>query len=192
MFQDREHDPVDVDGAALAAWRGGDPLSGAALFERHYASVARFFHHKVSGAAQDDLVHETFLACLEAAARFRGQSCFRTFLFGIAHRVLAGHGRRAARSSARCADGYDPEELPAGSFAPCPAATLAAEQEQRHLREALRRIPQPYQLALKLHYWDGLTAAQIGESSGIPLGTAKTRLRDGRRALAAQLERLAR
>jgi len=66
------------DVALLEARCRGDRAAGAELFERHYPSVARFFHNKVDEAAQEDLIHETFLACLVGAARLRGQSRFRT------------------------------------------------------------------------------------------------------------------
>lgn len=185
-----EHRTSD-DAASFAAWHHGDRAAGAALFERHYPAVARFFHNKVNEEAKDDLVHETFLACLEHAPRFRGASSFRTFLFAIAHRVLADHLRRQYRSAAPRARRLELEELSIASLGPGPAAPLIARQEQRLLLEALRRIPLLHQTALELHYWESLTAAQIGEVLGIPLGTAKTRLRDGRGYLIEQLRELA-
>ena len=78
----------DDDFALLEAWRRGDRVAGAVLFERHYECVARFFHNKVSEEAQEDLLHDTFEGCLKAVARFRGQARFRNFLFAIARNVL--------------------------------------------------------------------------------------------------------
>lgn len=187
MKQDREIDDVVL----LEAWRSGDRAAGNTLFERHYASVARFFHNKVSEAAQEDLIHETFLACVSAAPRFRGDARFKTFLFGIAHNVLASYLRRLSRRMARLGSEADVDDVPAADFGPSPVATTAQHQEQRLLLEALRRIPLIHQVALELHYWEELTAAQIGEVLGVPLGTAKTRLRDGRERLEAQLGKLA-
>src|SRR5689334_21048664 len=92
---------ADDDAARLRAWREGDRAAGAALFERYHGSLARFLHNKVSEAGREDLIHATFLACLASAARFRGESRFRTFLFGIAHNVLGAHLRRLGRRMAR-------------------------------------------------------------------------------------------
>lgn len=190
----RDGSTID-DIALLDAWCRGDRGAGAALFERHYASVARFFHNKVSDAAQDDLIHETFLACLEGIARFRGEARFRTYLFGIAHRVLAEHLRRRHRRMARLGSQAEAdaalEEMPAIDFGLSPVAAAVHHEEQRLLLEALRRIPLIHQVALELHYWEELTAAEIGEALGVPLGTAKTRLRDGRIYLEQQLRELA-
>ncbi|MCA9708401.1 MAG: sigma-70 family RNA polymerase sigma factor, partial [Myxococcales bacterium] len=71
------------DEQLLARWRGGDAQAGAALFERYYEAIARFFVNKV-GLDCGDLVQATFLGCLEGLERFRGEASFRTLLFAIA------------------------------------------------------------------------------------------------------------
>jgi RNA polymerase sigma-70 factor, ECF subfamily len=180
------------DVVLLEAWSRGDRAAGAELFERHYSSVARFFHNKVSEVAQEDLIHETFLACLKSAARFRREAQFRTFLFGIAHNVLADHLRRLGRSRARLDPEANIDDTPAVCFGLSPVATAVQHEEQRVLLEALRRIPLIHQVALELHYWEELTAAEIGEVLGLPLGTAKTRLHSGREYLEEQVRKIAR
>ena len=72
-----------------------------------------------------------------------------------------------------------------------PTQVLAARQEQRLLLLALRRLPVDHQVALELHYWEGLTAAEIGAVLDLPLGTAKTRIRRGRALLEVQLRGIA-
>jgi RNA polymerase sigma-70 factor (ECF subfamily) len=188
--------PEVDDAALLRAWRLGDRAAGHELFERHYESIARFFHNKVGEAVQEDLIHETFLACMTSADRFRGESRFRTFLFGIANHVLADYLRRLGRRMARLGSAsdfdVDLEELAADSLGPTPVTCAEHHEEQRLLLEALRSIPLMHQIALELYYWEELTAAEIGEVLGVPLGTAKTRLRDGRAYLEARLLELAR
>lgn len=182
---------VGDDVVLLEAWCRGDKAAGAALFERHYPSIARFFQNKVNEAAQEDLIQETFAACLTSASRFRREASFRTYLFGIAHNVLMDHVRRLGRRNARLAPETDLEETPAESLGLSPVASAMHHQEQRLLLEGLRRIPLIHQTTLELHYWEELTAAEIGEVLGIPLGTAKTRLRNGRAYLEDQLRQLA-
>lgn len=178
----------DVD--LLDAWRRGDQGAGARLFDRYYPSVARFFRNKVSDAMQEDLIHETFLGLLNGLDRFRGNSRFRTFLFSVAHRVLAEHLRRSYRRSARVDDNVDIELLTAASHGLGPVGNVVQRQEQRLVLEALRRIPLLHQVSLELHYWEDLTAVEISEVLGVPLGTAKTRLRDGRIHLEEQIRQL--
>lgn len=180
---------ADDDAVRLRAWCEGDRAAGAALFERYHGCLARFFHNKVDEAAREDLIHETFLACLASAARFRGEARFRTFLFGIAHNVLADHLRRLGRRMARLGSQSDLDVAVAKavSLEPSPIAAAAAHEEQRLVLEALRRIPPIHQITLELHYWEELSAAEVGAVLGLPLGTVKTRLRDGRAYLEAQL-----
>jgi len=186
MFDGRVVDELDL----LQAWHQGDQVAGAALFEQYYPSVARFFRNKVSDVAQEDLIHETFLGCLNRAAQVREQARFRTFLFSVAHRVLADHWRRTYRRAERLDDAIDVDLVASTSYELAPVANLVQEEEQRLVLEALRRIPVLHQVALELYYWEELTAAEIGEVLGIPLATAKTRLRDGRLYLEDQIRRI--
>ncbi len=62
-----------------------------------------------------------------------------------------------------------------------PATMAEREDDRRIIREALRGLPDAQREAVVLAYWGGLTAEQIAERTGIPLGTAKSRLRLGLR-----------
>ncbi|MEM7152160.1 MAG: RNA polymerase sigma factor [Myxococcota bacterium] len=178
---------VPPDSELLAAWRSGDERAGATLFERHYAGIKRFFENKVPDAAEE-LIQQTFLACLEARDRFRGDSSVRTYLFGIAHNLLREHFKARHRHPAQP---LDTSAVSAHELAPGPSSIVAAKEEQRLLLEALRRVPLDYQIALELHYWEHYTAAQIAEIIQLPVGTVKTRLRRGRQLVEVELRQLA-
>ena len=60
-----------------------------------------------------------------------------------------------------------------------PSAMVERESERRAVREALGALPEPQREALVLAYWGGLTADQIARRAGVPLGTAKSRIRLG-------------
>ncbi len=175
-----------TDQALLVAWQAGDQHAGATLFERHYDGIHRFFASKVPHAA-DDLVQRTFLACLEARDRFRGDSSLRTYLFGIAHNTLRHFLRGREQSEAP----LDSAMVSAAELAPGPATMLGQRQEQRLLLRALRHIPLDYQLVLELHYWEQQSTSEIAEITGLPVGTIKTRLRRGRQLLQEQIAALA-
>jgi RNA polymerase sigma-70 factor (ECF subfamily) len=174
----------DSDTALVDAWRGGDREAGKRLFSRHYAAIARFFRNKV-GEAGPDLIQRTFLACLEGRERFRHEAAFRSYLFSIAYKMLCKHYREVRRAEAR----VDFEEDSAHQLS-SPISAVAARQEQRLLLEGLRRLPVDYQVVLELHYWEGITAAELAEVLSIPVGTAKTRLRRGRELLEERLREL--
>ena len=65
------------------------------VFRSHQREIVAYFQ-RVVGNRQDaeDLAQETFLRAYSAALRFRGDASVRTWLFGIARRVLLEASRR--------------------------------------------------------------------------------------------------
>lgn len=177
--------PTMDDGTLLRAWREGDRAAGEELFERHYATVERFFRNKA--ADPDELIQQTFIACVEARARFRGDSKFRTFLLGIAINVLRAHYRQVQRQR-----GIAPlHESSVEDLGQTPSRLLIARDEERLLLEALRRLPLELQLLLELRYWDELKHEELAELLVLPRSTINTRLRRGRELLEQHLHELA-
>lgn len=164
-----------TDNELLDAWSDGDAHAGSELFERHFEPIARFFQNKV-GDDSDDLVSATFLGCLEARARFRKESGFRTFLFRIAHNKLFDHLRAKDVAGRR----FDWASQSIQDVAPGVHTMIARAADEDLLLRALRGLPLDYQVVLELHYWERMTAEELADCLEIPLGTAKNRIRDGR------------
>ena len=177
-----------TDEELLLRWRQGEVPAGELLFDRHYDAVRRFFRNKVPVSASRDLVQDTFLACLEARARLRSYSTFRTYLLGIARHVLIDYLRTAPR---RQLGELDLSDLVLADLAPIGDDAIAMKRERRLLLRALRQLKFPLQIVLELHYWEALTTTEIAEVLDEPVGTVRTRLRTGRLALEDELARLA-
>ena len=167
----------------LAAWRAGDRGAGERLFERYYEPVARFFLNKTD--AGPELIQQTFLACVEGAAGFRGAGSFRSYLFAIAYRQLCRHYRD------RKGDRIDLAEVSVAAMEPSPSQVMIEGEELKLLLAGLRRIPVDCQVALELLYWEQLTTVEMAAVLEIPEGTVKSRLRRGRALLRAAIEALA-
>lgn len=168
------------DAALFAAWQQGDRAAGEALIERHFDAIDRFFATKV-GDGGDDLVQRTFLACAEAGARYRGDTSFRAFLFGIARNVLFEFIRGKARH------GVAPADLGQSAIvdlAPGVATLANHRADQRQLVNALRTLPLELQVLLELYYWEELGVDELAEVLEVPPGTIKSRLHRARRLLA--------
>ena len=58
-----------------------------------------------------------------------------------------------------------------------PAATVERRAQSSALRDAVRELPSDQRDALVLSYWGDMTAGEIARSVGVPLGTAKSRIR---------------
>lgn len=179
--------PDQDQAALLQCWQTGDERAGVAFFDAHYAGLLRFFRNKVDRATCDDLIQQTFIAA--ADARFDGRAKVSTWLFSIAWRKLSDHCRAEMRRRRIEASTFDTHSV--ADLGQSPQTVLEKRAEARLLLEALRRLPIILQTALELHYWEHLSARQIGAILAIPLGTAKTRIRNGRARLARELEAIA-
>ena len=69
-----------------------------------------------------------------------------------------------------------------------PSAAVERGEDREAVRDALRRLPESQREALVLAYWGGMTADQIAKRSGVPLGTAKSRIRLGLAKLRDEVE----
>ena len=176
--------PTDLE--LLEAWRSGDRTAGSQLFERHFDSICRFFANKIQSDV-DDLVQRTFAACVEGKERFRGQSSFRTYLFGVAHNVLRSHLRKRRREGER----FDFGLTSVFDLGLSPTTLIAQAKEQQLTLQALRRIPLDHQIVLELYYWEDMTAAELAEVLEIPEGTVRGRIRRAKQLLEEQLQLLA-
>lgn len=178
---------VSDDFALLHRWKEGDAGAGNALFERHFASIFRFFSNKLQAEGDvADLVQRTFLGCVEALQRFRGEAAFRTFLFGIARNELLYYLRKRR--------GQREVDVGASSIAdlsPSPSTIARERADQRMLLEALRSIPLDAQILLELYYWEELSGPELAAVLDVPEGTVRSRLERARRALRAELQKLA-
>lgn len=162
------------DAELLEAWRSGDRPSGETLFERHFDALYRFFYNKTSAAQLDDLVQDTFAACLGARRPIDG-TAFRSYLLGIARHKLIDSYRAQGRGQV--------ESLSAHELGVTPIDAAERNQERRLLLRSLRRLPLESQILLELAYWEGLKDREMAALYECPLGTLKSRLRKARLAL---------
>lgn len=177
---------VREDDELFTAWQGGDRSAGEALIDRHYDAVMRFFRTK-AGSQADDLVQRVFLVCADRGTRFRGDSTFRAFLFGIARNVLFEFLRSKVRDGTR-----DPDFGTSSILDLAPGVSTVAGQraEQRLLVRALQRLPLDLQVAIELYYWEELSVTELASVLDIPPGTVKSRLHRARELLRTTMESL--
>jgi RNA polymerase sigma-70 factor (ECF subfamily) len=169
---------VADDAELLQAWQDGDIRAGEQLFDRHFRALTRFFRNKVGAAEAEELISRTFVALLEGIDRFRGESTFRTYQFGVATNVLRNYFRTRATQPK-----LDLTSTTIHDLAPRPSQVLAERREHQLLVEGLRRIPFEHQVVLELFYWESLSASKIGEALAEPEGTIRSRLRRARALL---------
>jgi RNA polymerase sigma-70 factor (ECF subfamily) len=170
----------------LARWRDGDARAADELLARHFAAVVRVFRYKADDVL-DDLVQQTFLACVERRDAILGADKFRPYLLRVAYSLLRRHFEQKGGPRGR----IDPlttslQDIAGGS----PSSLLALARSQANVITALRSLPLEFQLALELFYWEELSARDIATVLGVPEGTVRSRLRLGRERLRSSLAAL--
>ena len=174
---------VDGDGELLQRWGRGDEAAGRELYDRHFSMVYRFFRTKVVEGI-DDLVQSTFLACLEARDRYRGEGKFSTFVYGIARNMLLTHFRKTKWGN-RIVDAATTSVADVG---PSPSSMLGRNDRELRLYEAITSLPIDLQIALELFYWEDVPSREVAEIVGVPESTIRSRLRRARQQLRRALD----
>jgi RNA polymerase sigma factor (sigma-70 family) len=173
-----------TDEELLRRWSSGDGPSGEVLFERHFEAIYRYFRHKV-GAEGAELTQRTFLRCIEVCDRYRGESGFRAFLYGVARNVLREHFRAKTREPV-----IDFAATSVVDLGVSVGSQVAASEQQRLLLLALRTLPLEIQELVELYYWEEIGVSELAVILELPAGTVKRRLWRARRQLEAALGHL--
>src|SRR5829696_8747568 len=169
----------------------GDTDAIGPLYGRYVGLVFRIAGQSLDHSAAEDLVQEVFLVVWRKASTFDPErGAFRPWLLEIAHtRVLNELRRRGRRPRLQ----PDPEgvylDLVADP-APGPAEAAWAAQRRAAIRQAVATLPPPQRQALALAFFEDLTHEQVAQTLGLPLGTAKTRIRAGLQRLREPLAAL--
>jgi RNA polymerase sigma-70 factor (ECF subfamily) len=166
----------DSDEPLLPSVASGDRLAVNRCIRRYGPlvwSIARRLSPTPSDA--EDAVQEIFLDIWRSADRFdRSRGSEKVFVTMLARRTLIDRLRNL-RPRLRAETHIDEESEREGP------ATGRAERhaEVEEARQLLERLPLPQQRVIALSLVQGMSHAEISDSTGLPLGTVKTLLRRG-------------
>jgi RNA polymerase sigma-70 factor (ECF subfamily) len=157
----------------------------AAIYREHFAFVWRSLRRLgVPDAALEDLAQDVFVVVARRLDDFEGRSSVRTWLFGIAMRVV----RTRRRSEWRRARKLD--EL-ARAYASQPPPDPAARRDaQRLLSALLDELDDEKRAVYVLVELEGMTVVEVAREFEINVNTIYTRLRAARRQLEDAADRL--
>jgi RNA polymerase sigma-70 factor (ECF subfamily) len=160
-----------------------DERAFRAIYDRYARSVYSLALGLLRDATRaEEVTQEVFLAIWRGAAGFdAGRGRARTWILSLAHhRTVDAIRRRRVR---------DAEPLDPAVPAPSDAADEAIRGvEVARVRDALARLSPVQREAIGLAYYGGYTQDEIARRLGVPLGTVKTRMRDGLLRLRELLE----
>jgi len=169
---------VDHVGALLVRVAVGGQSAFADLYDmlspRVFGLILRVL---IDRAQSEEVLQEVFLELWQSAGRFapnKGQG--RSWVFMIAHRRAVDRVRAAQASADR--------DVRIGSRDLDIAHDEVAEQvelkiEGTRVVGAVATLPAIQREAITLAYYGGYSQSEIAALLGVPLGTIKTRMRDG-------------
>ena len=159
-----------------------DPAQFARAYDEHsrtvYATAYRVLH---DATLAQDVVQDVFLRVWRRPQGFDpARGSLATYLRLMA-RSRAVDVWREHQASGRATDRLKADVAVLGESHAGARPSVEAERsdDASVVRSAVGTLPQAQREAVVLAYWGGLTAEQIAARTGIPLGTAKSRLRLG-------------
>ena len=153
----------------------------AAFFE-HGDRVRRFAARLgLSQSDADDVASEVFLVAHTRREAFQAGRAVLPWLFGIAIRIARRHRRRAWMHSVLAT--ALSRDAPVAEVAPRAEETLVAAEDAARVRRVLDAMPDRKRALLVMREYEGLSAEQIGEALGVPVGTVYSSLHHARKEL---------
>jgi RNA polymerase sigma-70 factor (ECF subfamily) len=167
---------LDADQHLMRSFAARDPSAADALYERFAGRIYGLGLVMLGNdAAAQDLVQDTFVKLWRSAERYdRSRGKLETWVLLMA-RSLAIDAIRRRVLEARTLEHTDrPTEADQDPGPDDRAVTLDLTDRARR---AMASLPPEQRAALELAYLGGKTSAEISDLEGIPVGTAKTRIR---------------
>jgi len=98
-----------TDERLMLLFRLGNSEAFTELFRRYSSPVYGFFRRRLENPARaEELAQETFVAVLRGIERYEPRATFRTYLYGIAMKILMAERRKSARREQSAAATLDP------------------------------------------------------------------------------------
>ena len=162
----------------LKACGKGDQAAFAALYDATAARVVGLAVRVVRDPAQaEEVAQEAFLEIWRSSGRFDpAKGSPLGWLLTIVHRKSVDRVR-SAEAATRRDETYHHQNQPIPHDSTAEAAQ--ASLEARRVRGALTSLTTVQREALELAYFGGYTHTEVATMLDLPVGTAKTRIRDG-------------
>lgn len=159
--------------------QSGDRKAAERLAARWHPRLARTARRLLGdGDAALSAAQDSWVAILRGLHALRDPARFAPWAFAIVDRRCADFVRQAVRQRSHFSE-----------IVEAPEQAVESDADDRlALRQAFAALPADQRLAAHLFFVEGLTLAEIAETQGVPIGTAKSRLFHARRQLKAALK----
>jgi RNA polymerase sigma-70 factor, ECF subfamily len=170
----------------MRAFARRDPSAAQEMYDRFAPRVFGLGLVMLGNPAQaEDLVQDTFVKVWRSVASYdAARGSLDTWVLLIARSLAIDLIRRRVLETRTLATQEDPESV----VQPGPEGQVEARDLVERARAAMGSLTAGQRAALELAYFQGKTSAEVAELEGIPVGTAKTRIRSALAKLREALE----
>jgi RNA polymerase sigma-70 factor (ECF subfamily) len=165
-------------GGLLRSSARGDEAAFAQLYDATSSRIYGLALRVVRDPAQaQEVTQEAYLEVWKSASRFdQAKGSAISWLMTIVHRKAVDRVRSAEASSRRDTTYHDTTNLVEHDST---ADAVETRMEARRVRSALSGLTLVQREAITLAYYGGYTHTEVASMLDLPVGTAKTRIRDG-------------
>ena len=155
-------------------WAGKEDGTFADLFRRHYAAVFRYAVHRLFNRhIAEDVTAEVFLKAASRFDTFRGdEPAFRGWLYRIATNCINEHLRAGARRKMLLPQHSASDETSCAAD----GEALDRADAARKLAGAILALKPRFQAVVVLHYFEGLTLAEVANVLECSPATVRSQL----------------
>jgi RNA polymerase sigma-70 factor (ECF subfamily) len=175
------------DRALLRAVAAGDKEALQQLYTRHSAVLFALSLRVLSDHTEaEDVLQEAFVQIWKTAGSFdEGRGKPLGWLIMLT-RSRAIDRLRSRKTRSRVTESMANDSSQSGETT-TPSDEAQASEAQRTVRDALKSLPSEQRVPIEMAYFGGLTQFEIAQQLSQPLGTVKTRMRNGMMRLREQL-----
>ena len=175
----------------VARAQRGDQGAFEALVVKYQVRIYRVIQRFLGGSDMvEDLAQEVFIRAYRSLPSFKGESSLYTWLYKIALNLCRNHYRTRARR---------PESEPLGEEGAAqpvaaddtPEETVFRREFWERLRGALDELPAEQREAVILCDLEGMSYEDMAAVIDVPIGTVRSRIFRGRKALQEKLAEFA-
>ena len=172
----------------VAAARRGDHRAFEALVLKYQDRIYRVVQRMVGGSdVVDDLAQEVFIRAYRAIGDFKGDSSLYTWLYKIALNLCRNHYRTRGRRPVHEEIGEDGSATVLEAGGGSPEDEVVRREFWEQLRRGLDELPEEQREAVVFCDLEGMSYEEMAQVMAVPIGTVRSRIFRGRRALQERL-----
>lgn len=172
----------------------GDREAFAQLVDLYKDKIFHLAYRMLGNSHEaEDIVQDTFIRVYTNLHRYDAEHKFSTWIYRIGTNICIDRLRKRKGTyfldaETQVGEGLDGYTLLASNEG-TPESQLMISETQRHVREAIDKLPEKYKSVIVLRYMHDLSLQEISDILQMPVTTIKTRVHRGREYLRKRMDR---